>query len=53
VGEEGVRVCLQLLTNVQSSKVDDAVDEFERRFVPMLDQRILKRMIGEDGHTPK
>jgi hypothetical protein len=52
VGEEGVRVYLQLLTFVQSSKVDDAVDEIERRFVPMLDRRILKRMIGEDGHTP-
>jgi hypothetical protein len=42
VGEEGVRVCLQLLTSVQSSKVDDAVDEFERRFVSVLDQRLLK-----------
>jgi hypothetical protein len=51
VGEEGLRVCLQLLTNVQSSKVDDAVDEFKRRFVPVLDQRLLKRMI-EEAHTP-
>jgi hypothetical protein len=34
VGDEGIRVYLQLLTYVQSSKVDEAVDEFERRFLP-------------------
>jgi hypothetical protein len=36
-GEDGVRLYLQLLGYVQSAKVDKAVEEFERRFEPMLD----------------
>src|SRR4029453_10752693 len=35
-GEDGVRLYLQLLGYVQSAKVDKAVEEFERRFEPML-----------------
>jgi hypothetical protein len=52
VGDEGIRVYLQLLTYVQSSKVDESVGEFERRFLPMLDQKVLKRMIEEGRMTP-
>ncbi len=47
VGEHGIRVYLQVLELVQLSKVDEAVDEFEKRFLPMLDQEMLKRMIEE------
>jgi hypothetical protein len=36
-GEDGVRLYLQLLGYVQSAKVNEAVEEFERRFEPMLD----------------
>jgi hypothetical protein len=35
-GEDGVRLYRQLLGYVQSAKVDKAVEEFERRFEPML-----------------
>jgi hypothetical protein len=52
VGEEGIKTYLQLLTYVQSSKVDEAVDEFEKRFVSMLNQRLLKRMLAEGRITP-
>ncbi len=41
-GAEGVKLFLQLLKDIQSSKIDAAVDEFEKRFVPMLDQNFLK-----------
>jgi len=35
-GEDGVRLYRQLLGYVQSAKVDEAVEEFERQFEPML-----------------
>jgi hypothetical protein len=35
-GEDGVRLYRQLLGYVQSAKVDQAVEEFERQFEPML-----------------
>jgi hypothetical protein len=41
-GEDGIELFLQLLRTVQSVGVDEAVEEFERRFVPMLDQELLK-----------
>jgi hypothetical protein len=47
VGEEGIRIYLQILDLVHSSKVDEALNEFETRFLPMLDQKSLKRMIGQ------
>ena len=47
VGEEGVRVYLQILSYVQSSKIDEAVEEFTKRFLPMLDQKALKSTIEE------
>src|SRR5271166_6620310 len=45
VGEEGIRAFLEILQLVQSSNLDEAVDEFEKRFLPMLDQKLLKRRI--------
>jgi hypothetical protein len=45
VGEEGIRAFLRVLELVRLSEVDEAVDEFEKRFLPMLDQRLLKWMI--------
>src|SRR5271165_4908667 len=47
VGEEGIRAFLEILQLVQSSNLDEAVDEFEKRFLPMLDQKLLKRMIEQ------
>ena len=35
-GEDCVRLYRQLLGYVQSAKVDEAVEEFERQFEPML-----------------
>jgi hypothetical protein len=35
-GEDGVTLYRQLLGYVQSAKVDEAVEEFERQFEPML-----------------
>src|SRR5256885_16889643 len=47
VGEEGIRVFLEVFDLVWLSKVEEAVAEFEKRFLPMIDQRALKRMIEE------
>jgi hypothetical protein len=47
VGEEGIRAFLEILQLVQSSNLDEAVDEFKKRFLPMLDQKLLKRRIEE------
>ena len=41
-GEDGIELFLQLLRLVQSARVDEAVEEFERRFTPMLDQKLLQ-----------
>jgi hypothetical protein len=41
-GEDGIELFLQLLRTVQSAGVDEAVEEFERRFAPMLDQELLQ-----------
>jgi hypothetical protein len=46
VGQEGIKVYARLLTYVQEANVAEAVDEFERRFLPMLDQVALKRMLS-------
>jgi hypothetical protein len=35
-GEDGVSLYRQLLGYVQSAKVDEAIEEFERQFEPML-----------------
>jgi hypothetical protein len=43
VGEEGIRAYLEVLELVQLSKVDEALQEFEKRFLPMLDQRALNK----------
>jgi hypothetical protein len=45
VGDEGIIAYLEVFELVRSSKLDEAVDEFEKRFLPMLDQKTLKRMI--------
>jgi hypothetical protein len=47
VGEGGIRAFLEILQLVRSSNLDEAVDEFEKRFQPMLDQKLLKRMLEE------
>jgi hypothetical protein len=41
-GEEGIKLYLQLLADVQRSNIDAAMDEFEKRFIPLLDQALLK-----------
>jgi hypothetical protein len=41
-GEDGIELFVQLLRYVQAAKVDEAVEEFERRFAPMLDQELVK-----------
>jgi hypothetical protein len=41
-GEEGVKLYFQLLEYVQMSNVSEAVDEFRRRFAPMVDQELLR-----------
>jgi hypothetical protein len=47
VGEEGIRAYLQVCELVKLSKLDDAVEDFESRFLPMLDQKLLKKMVEE------
>jgi len=47
VGESGIRAYLEILELVQLSKLDEAVDDFEKRFLPMLDQKLLKSMFEE------
>ena len=46
-GEEGVNLFLELVGYVQAARVDEAVTEFESRFVPMLDQVVLKKRLDE------
>ena len=41
-GEDGIKLYIQLLGYVRFANVREAVDEFERRFVPMLDQNLFK-----------
>jgi hypothetical protein len=41
-GADGVQLYLRLLTYVRLTNVTEAVDEFERRFRPMLDQEALE-----------
>jgi hypothetical protein len=40
-GADGVQLYVRLLTNVRLTNATEAVDEFERRFRPMLDQYAL------------
>ena len=47
VGEEGIRVFFQVLELVRLSKVNEAVEEFEKRFLPLLDQKILRKIVEE------
>ena len=44
-GEDGIKLYVQLIGYVQLAKVDEAVAEFEQRFVKMLDQEMLKQKI--------
>ena len=44
-GEDGIKLYVQLIGYVQLAKVDEAVTEFEQRFVKMLDQEMLKLKI--------
>jgi hypothetical protein len=46
-GEGGIKLYIQLLGYVRFANVREAVDEFERRFVPMLDQELLKKKMKE------
>jgi hypothetical protein len=46
-GEDGIKLYIQLLGYVRFANVTEAVDEFERRFVPMLDQALLKKKMKE------
>jgi hypothetical protein len=46
-GEDGMELYLQLLRYVRLGNVSEAVEEFERRFVPMLDQEFLKERMKE------
>jgi hypothetical protein len=48
-GMEGVRLYFQLLDYVQRSNVSEAVDEFRKRFAPMVDQEFLNK----SGAQPK
>ena len=41
-GADGVRLYVRLLNYVRLTNVAEAVDEFERRFAPMLDQQALQ-----------
>jgi hypothetical protein len=42
-GQDGVRLYIQLIGYVQLARVDEAVSEFEQRFLKMLDQEMLKQ----------
>jgi hypothetical protein len=46
-GEDGIKLYIQLLGYVRFANVREAIDEFERRFVPMLDQELLKKKMKE------
>ena len=46
-GEDGIELYLQLLRYVRLGNVSEAVEEFEQRFMPMLDQEFLKERMKE------
>ena len=46
-GEDGIELYLQLLRYVRLGNVSEAVEEFEHRFMPMLDQEYLKERMKE------
>ena len=46
-GEEGINLYFQLLTDVRHARLDEAADEFERRFLPMLDRDLLLKRIEQ------
>ena len=46
-GEDGMELYLQLLRYVRLGNVSEAVEEFEHRFMPMLDQEFLKERMKE------
>jgi hypothetical protein len=50
-GEDGIELFLQLLRLVQSARVDEAVEEFERRFAPLLDQELLQGLSPSPSGT--
>jgi hypothetical protein len=52
-GEDGIRLYLHLLGYVRSSNVDEAVDEFQHRFEPMLDQEVLEMLARADTPRPR
>ncbi len=45
--EEGLRLFFELMAYVRAAKIDDAVTEFKSRFLPMLDQELLKEKLKE------
>jgi hypothetical protein len=47
LGEEGLKLFLEVAAYVRAAKVDRAITEFEGRFIPMLDQEFLKRTLEE------
>jgi hypothetical protein len=46
-GVEGIKLYVQLLADVKRAHVDEAIDEFERRFLPMLDRNLLLKRIEQ------
>ena len=48
-GTDGVQLYLRLLSYVRLTYVAEAVDEFERRFGPMLDQEAAGGMANDHG----
>jgi hypothetical protein len=44
-GEAGIALYLDLFAVVESSGAQEAAQEFENRFFPMLDQELLKRKL--------
>jgi hypothetical protein len=47
LGEEGLNLFLELAAYVRAARVEEAVSEFESRFVPMLDQELLKKRLSD------
>jgi hypothetical protein len=46
-GEEGLKLFFELMAYLRVAKVDEAVTEFENRFLPMLDQEWLKKKLND------
>jgi hypothetical protein len=46
-GEDGLNLFLELVAYVRAARIEEAVSEFESRFVPMLDQELLKKKLSD------